>query len=105
MKFITSITVNGVDYDDVEVIYETSPPEPDVNWPGGCDVLSVTWGEQELLDDMTSREVDELIDQIATSYDPDDGRADYEYECRKDYELEQRATAQSLAMDPEGRYK
>ena len=105
MKFITSITVKGVDYDDVEVIYETSPPEPEVNWPGGCDVLSVTWGEQELLDDMTSREVDEVIDRISTSYDPDDGYGDYLYEQRKDYELEQRTTARSLQADPDARYK
>ena len=105
-KFITSITVRGVDYDDVVVMYETSPPEPDVNWAGGCDINAVCFGDRDLLDDMTSREVDELVDHISTSYsDPSDGYGDYLYEQRKDYELEQRATAQSLAMDPEGRFK
>jgi hypothetical protein len=104
-KFITSISVKGVDYDDVEVLYETSPAEPDVNWPGGCDVYAVYYGKVDLLPEMTSREVDELVDHISTSYDPDDGYGDYLYERRKDYELEQRATAQSLAMDPDGRWK
>lgn len=105
MKAYTCLTLGGADMDDVEVQYEIERPEPDVNFAGGIVINSLWYNGRDITNLATDSELDEIADGlIYHAGDPDD-RGDWEYERRKDYALEQAATARSLAMDPEGRYK
>ena len=63
---------------DIKVYFHTSPAEPDVNWPGGCDVTCVT----EIGDDFDlwpsmseseSAQIEEAVnDYLNAQYDPDE---------------------------------
>lgn len=102
----TFASVAGIDYDDVLVSWELERPEPDVNFAGGVILNAVYVAvDKDMLDSMTEREQDDLAQRLLEGAYDYDSYGDYLYEQRKDYELEQRATAQSLAMDPDRRYK
>jgi len=50
---------------DVVVHWESTPPEPDVNWPGSFDVTSVRCEVRgEVLDSLLDEEFDSLRDRV-----------------------------------------
>lgn len=62
----TSITLEDETFEDVMVEYEVSRAEPDVNWPGGIDIISITTAQSENITDRVSgRYLDELLDECA----------------------------------------
>lgn len=99
MKAWTSICL-----DDIEVDYDVGQPEPDVGYAGGVVINSLWYMGKDITNLVSEKELDAIADTIILDTG-DDGRGDYEYDRRKDYALEQAATARSLAADPDGRYK
>jgi hypothetical protein len=60
-----SCTVNGEDFDEVIVNFELSPPEPDVNFQGGVELISVIDPMQkDQLDNMSEEDQQELAVDI-----------------------------------------
>ena len=60
----TFATIDGVDYNTVEVYWEATPAEPDVNWPGSFEVNSVTVCGKEMVNCMTGDELDDLTKRL-----------------------------------------
>ena len=60
----TYASVGDRDYDNVTVWFDSSPPEPDVGWPGGFDLERVMLGDRDLMGEMTDRELDDLSMRI-----------------------------------------
>jgi len=60
----TYVSVGDRDYDNVTVWFDSSPPEPDVGWPGGFDLERVMLGDRDLMGEMTDRELDDLSMRI-----------------------------------------
>ena len=58
--WITYVELGDVEIDDVKVYYDSSPPEPDVNWAGGLDIESVMQGDVDIFGLLTANEVDNL---------------------------------------------
>ena len=57
----TYAEIQGVEFDSVTVMYNTSPAEPDVNWGGSCDVTGVYLEDQgDVMGSMTNDELDQL---------------------------------------------
>jgi len=56
----TYVSVGDMEYNDVTVWFDSSPPEPDVGWPGGFDLERVMLGDRDLMGEMTDRELDDL---------------------------------------------
>lgn len=101
----TYCTVAGVDLDDVMVFWELERPEPDVNFAGGVVVNGVYFEDEgDISGDMTDAEMASLEERLLESA-CDDDRGDYLYDLKRDYEMEQRATARSLQSDIDRRYK
>ena len=74
---------------DVCVFWEWSPSEPDVNWNGGLVLEGIEVGGNEVSDDMSDKELADLLERVERDlgeYD-DDGYGDYLYDLRKDREL------------------
>ena len=59
--------VNGIEL-DVSVIYDLSPAEPDVNWPGGLDIFGIYYEDQGCV---MSQMTDEEIDRVYTAIEDD----------------------------------
>lgn len=83
---------------EYEVAVETSKPEPDVNWPGSTDVVSVLLEGKEIIDYLPQELIDELAEkaQIALDDRAQDEyaeRCDWLYEQQKDRFLERRYEA------------
>jgi hypothetical protein len=106
-SWITFVEVDEQELDPCTVNFEASEPEPDVNWGGDLQVLSVIHNGLDVYPQMSARERDYLLDRLGDHLRDgyDDGYADYLYDLRKDYALEQSITARSLAADPDGRWK
>ena len=60
----TYVSVGDMEYNDVTVWFDSSPPEPDVGWPGGFDLERVMLGDRDLMGEMTDRELDDLSMRI-----------------------------------------
>jgi len=106
--WVTFVEVDEVELDPCTVNFEASEPEPDVNWGGDLQVLSVIHNGLDVYPQMSDRERDYLLDRLGDhliDMADDSGYGDYLHDLRKDYALEQSITAQSLAMDPDGRFK
>jgi len=103
----TWVTVGEIELGGCRVFFDSSPPEPDVNFGGDLEVTSLEWRGRDVYHDMSPAEEEALLVRLEEHLSgEDDGYSDYLYEQRRDYELEQRATAQSLQNDNEdGRYK
>lgn len=85
-SWVTYVEVDEVELAPCTVNYESSPAEPDVNWGGDLDVLSVIHNGVDVYPKMSARERDHLLerlsDHLADSYD--DGYGDHLYDLRKD---------------------
>ena len=84
--FLTSVEVDDVEY-AVEVHYESSAPEPDVNWAGGVEIESVIHHTSDL--DLTDRLSEDQLDAIAQEIvehesDAIYAHADHLYDLRKE---------------------
>ncbi len=60
---------------DVTVEYETSPAEPDVNWPGDLTICAIIDKESgNTIENVSSKEMENLIDRVTEwendYYDP-----------------------------------
>lgn len=76
-SWVTYVEVGDEELDNVEVNYDVSPAEPDVNWGGGLDILSVIHNGEDVMDRMTTRQVEDLAertDEYITSYYCEDHR-------------------------------
>ncbi len=62
----TYATIAGADVDTVHVEFDSSPAEPDVNAGASFDVTWVSYKKDgdNLLDDMSQDEIDELSDRL-----------------------------------------
>jgi hypothetical protein len=74
-KYNTWAVINGNYWDDVTVRYETEPPEPDVNWPGGLCINAVVVAGKNLLPDMATDETEILVERLS----------EYLAECEHEY--------------------
>lgn len=87
-SWVTFVEVDEQELDPCTVNYESSPAEPDVNWPGDMKVLSVIHGGVDVFKQMSARERDHLLDRLgdhlAAAEADDDGYSDYLYDLRKD---------------------
>ena len=63
--WITYVEVEERELDPVEVWYDVSPAEPDVNWGGGLDIECVMYKGNDVLDKLSSEELDNLIDRTS----------------------------------------
>jgi len=107
-SWVTFVEVDEQELDPCTVNYESSPAEPDVNWGGDLEVLSVIHNGLDVYPQMSARERDYLLDRLGDhliDMADDSGYGDYLHDLRKDYALEQSITARSLATDPEGQWK
>jgi hypothetical protein len=107
-SWVTFVEVGEQELDPCTVNFESSPAEPDVNWGGDLEVLSVIHNGLDVYPQMSARERDYLLDRLGDhliDMADDSGYGDYLHDLRKDYALEQSITARSLAADPEGRFK
>lgn len=87
----TTIEVDEVELDPVQVYYEASEPEPDVNWGGDLDVLSVIHKGVDVMPLLSVAELDRLRDDLGDHLNDlgsDDGYGDYLYDRMKDDRLE-----------------
>lgn len=84
--FLTSVEVDDVEY-AVEVHYDSSGPEPDVNWAGGVEIESVIHRSSDL--DLTDRLSEDQLDAIAQEIVEDESdaicaHADHLHDLRKE---------------------
>ncbi len=84
--FFTSVEIDDVEY-AVEVHYDSSGPEPDVNWAGGVEIESVIHRSSDL--DLTDRLSEAQLDVIAQEIvehesDAIYAHADHLYDLRKE---------------------
>ncbi len=84
--FFTSVEIDDVEY-AVEVHYDSSGPEPDVNWAGGVEIESVIHRSSDL--DLTDRLSEAQLDAIAQEIvehesDAIYAHADHLYDLRKE---------------------
>lgn len=56
----TYVSVGDVEHDNVQVHFDSSPPEPDVNWPGGFELECAMLNGHDLMEDMTDEEIEQL---------------------------------------------
>lgn len=85
--WMTTIEIDDVELDPVKVYYESSPPEPDVNWAGGLEILSVIYQDEDVMPKMSEKEIDALHDRLSDQLSwnaQDDGYGDWLYDCRRD---------------------
>ena len=88
-KFTTYVEIRGEQFDDVECEYESSPAEPDVNWAGSMDIISVMHNGEELVNRIGGKDLDGLIDRATeheneSALDRIEAAADHAYEQEKD---------------------
>ena len=82
--------VQGVEC-DVICSYDSSPPEPDVNWGGDFTLTEVslkTGGS--VIDEMTDQEIEDLTERVENDLNDlgsDDGYGDYLYDRMVDDKL------------------
>ena len=71
----------------INISWEATPPEPDVNWPGSLEITSVLFGRAELIDYLSDQDIEEMQREVQEHLDgmndPDD-YGDYLYDLRKD---------------------
>ena len=75
--WITYVEVDEQEYDGCRVDFDSSPPEPDVNFWGDLEITSVDFKGTDLLDKMSKAELDNLLertDEYLCSYYGDDPR-------------------------------
>ena len=74
----------------INISWEATPPEPDVNWPGSLEITSVLFGKVELIDYLSDHDIEEMQREVQEHLDgmndPDD-YGDYLYDLRKDERL------------------
>ena len=63
-SWFTYVELDGEEL-DVEVNYDASPAEPDVNWPGGLDIESVIYQGKDIFGKLTKEEVDNLLERTS----------------------------------------
>ena len=63
-SWFTYVELDGEEL-DVEVNYDASPAEPDVNWPGGLDIESVIYQGKDIFGRLTAEEVDNLLERTS----------------------------------------
>lgn len=90
----TYVEINGEE-ENISVELEYSPPEPDVNFAGGIEIVGVWCEDTEVSGQLTEQAFEDLeqrmVDEYTTGVSDDiDERADWEYEQRKDAMLEDR---------------
>ena len=61
MQWDTYAEIDGVEQDSVTVMYNTSPAEPDVNWPGSCEVTGIYFEDYgDVMGQMTDDEIEQV---------------------------------------------
>ena len=73
--WITFVEIGEVEYDGCRVDFDSSPPEPDVNFGGDLEITSVEFKGKDLLDKMSKAELDNLLertDEYLCSYHTDE---------------------------------
>jgi len=85
-SWITFVEVDELELNPCTVNYESSPAEPDVNWPGDMKVLSVVYNGVDVYTQMSARERDYLLDRLGDHLRDgyDDGYGDWEHDRRRD---------------------
>ena len=58
--WITYVEVDGEELDGCKVYYDSSPPEPDVGWPGGLDIEGVEYKGEDITGKVSSEEMESL---------------------------------------------
>ena len=56
----TYVEVGGEELEPVQVWYDSSPPEPDVNWPGGFEVECVEHQGKDITGNISDAELESL---------------------------------------------
>ena len=90
----TTCEVQEVELDPVRVFYESSPPEPDVNWGGDLEITGVEYQGREVGILMSVAEQRALLDSLndyLNGLGEDDGYGDYLYDQMKDAKAEERS--------------
>ena len=89
-KFHTTVEIDGFEH-DVAVFWESSPPEPDVNWPGGLEITAVFHEDNGcLMDELSDEQITALESEAEGEPVDDDGYGDYLYDQEKDRRAEER---------------
>ncbi len=84
--FFTSVEIDDVEY-AVEVHYDSSGPEPDVNWAGGVEIESVIHrsSDLDLTDKLSEAQLDAIAQEIVEhESDAIYAHADHLYDLRKE---------------------
>ena len=61
----TFAEVAEVELHPVRVFFDSSPPEPDVNWGGGLDLESAEYHGRDVLPDMSQAEEEALLERLS----------------------------------------
>ncbi len=84
--FFTSVEIDDVEY-AVEVHYDSSGPEPDVNWAGGVEIETVIHrtSDLDLTDRLSSAQLDAIAQEIVEhESDAIYAHADHLHDLRKE---------------------
>ena len=85
--YITYVEVCGVEFNDAHVWVDSSPAEPDVNWPGSFEITGVERNGEDIMGLMTDAEIESMTQRLyeqECEAASDDGYGDYMYDLRKD---------------------
>jgi hypothetical protein len=71
----------------INISWEATPPEPDVNWPGSLEITSVLFSKVELIGYLSDQHIEEMQREVQEHLDgmnDPDALGDYLYDLRKD---------------------
>ena len=60
----TYVEVCGVEFDPCRVYFDASPAEPDVNYPGGLEIVSIEYEGKDITAQVEGAELDSLAERI-----------------------------------------
>lgn len=67
------VSIGDIEYEPVRVFFDTSEPEPDVNWHGDFNINSVMYKDQELIGRISKDELvnleERLTEELNASYE------------------------------------